>query len=155
MHIGDLPRPGLKPVSAALAGRFLTTAPPGKSTPVPFLTQVSHQGPRTTSSSPQVILAPSIEVHRFIWVLFSFFLPSQIAGQQASPFPTSWNAPLPLERGFISVSSIMFQNPNAVCWYHLQLSGLSLSTCKIESYYLTLQPPLPKLCFLIRYKLDD
>ena len=26
----DLPRPGLKPVSPALAGRFLTTAPPGK-----------------------------------------------------------------------------------------------------------------------------
>ena len=29
----DLPRPGLEPVSPALAGRFLTTAPPGK----PFL----------------------------------------------------------------------------------------------------------------------
>ena len=27
----DLPRPGIKPVSPALAGRFLTTAPPGKS----------------------------------------------------------------------------------------------------------------------------
>ena len=27
----DLPRPGLKPMSPALAGRFLTTAPPGKS----------------------------------------------------------------------------------------------------------------------------
>ena len=27
----DLPRPGLKPVSPALAGGFLTTAPPGKS----------------------------------------------------------------------------------------------------------------------------
>ena len=27
----DLPGPGLKPVSPALAGRFLTTAPPGKS----------------------------------------------------------------------------------------------------------------------------
>ena len=26
----DLPRPGLKPVSPALAGRFLTTVPPGK-----------------------------------------------------------------------------------------------------------------------------
>ena len=26
----DLPRPGLKPVSAALAGRFSPTAPPGK-----------------------------------------------------------------------------------------------------------------------------
>ena len=30
----DLPRPGLKPVSPALAGRFSTTAPPGK--PYPF-----------------------------------------------------------------------------------------------------------------------
>ena len=27
----DLPGPGIKPVSPALAGRFLTTAPPGKS----------------------------------------------------------------------------------------------------------------------------
>ena len=27
----DLPRAGLKPVSPALAGRFLTTVPPGKS----------------------------------------------------------------------------------------------------------------------------
>ena len=27
----DLPRPGLKPMSPALAGGFLTTAPPGKS----------------------------------------------------------------------------------------------------------------------------
>ena len=27
----DLPGPGLEPVSPALAGRFLTTAPPGKS----------------------------------------------------------------------------------------------------------------------------
>ena len=27
----DLPGPGLKPVSSALAGGFLTTAPPGKS----------------------------------------------------------------------------------------------------------------------------
>ena len=31
----DLPRPGLKPVSPALAGRFSTTAPPGK--PLIFL----------------------------------------------------------------------------------------------------------------------
>ena len=28
--IWDLPRPGLEPVSLALAGRFSTTAPPGK-----------------------------------------------------------------------------------------------------------------------------
>ena len=31
----DLPRPGLEPMSPALAGRFLTTAPPGK--PLIFL----------------------------------------------------------------------------------------------------------------------
>ena len=30
----DLPRPGLEPVSPALAGRFSTTAPPGKP-PIP------------------------------------------------------------------------------------------------------------------------
>ena len=33
----DLPRPGLKPVSPALAGGFLTTAPPGKSLFCQFL----------------------------------------------------------------------------------------------------------------------
>ena len=32
----DLLGPGIKPVFPALAGRFLTTAPPGKSLPVPF-----------------------------------------------------------------------------------------------------------------------
>ena len=30
----DLPRPGLEPVSSTLAGRFSTTAPPGKPTPL-------------------------------------------------------------------------------------------------------------------------
>ena len=34
----DLPRPGLEPVSPALAGGFSTTAPPGKP-PSPFLIQ--------------------------------------------------------------------------------------------------------------------
>ena len=32
----DLPRPGLEPVSPALAGRFSTTAPPGKPPPPIF-----------------------------------------------------------------------------------------------------------------------
>ena len=32
----DLPRPGLESVSPALAGRFSTTAPPGKPQHVPF-----------------------------------------------------------------------------------------------------------------------
>ena len=30
LHPGDLPHPGIKPVSFVLAGRFFTTEPPGK-----------------------------------------------------------------------------------------------------------------------------
>ena len=37
----DLPGPGLEPVSPALAGGFLTTAPPGK----PELDLLTHQLP--------------------------------------------------------------------------------------------------------------
>ena len=33
----DLPRPGLKPMSPALAGRFSTTAPPGKPSPLSLI----------------------------------------------------------------------------------------------------------------------
>ena len=36
----DLPRPGIKPVSPALAGGFLTTVPPGKS-PLALLSAIS------------------------------------------------------------------------------------------------------------------
>ena len=37
----DLPRPGLEPVSPASAGRFLTTAPPGK-TPVLLILKAKY-----------------------------------------------------------------------------------------------------------------
>ena len=40
----DLPRPGLEPVSPALAGRFSTTAPPGKPLVCDFhITQLKPQ----------------------------------------------------------------------------------------------------------------
>ena len=39
----DLPGPGLEPVSPALAGRFLTTAPPGKSPEFYFCRRYFHQ----------------------------------------------------------------------------------------------------------------
>ena len=39
---GDLPNPGIKPGSPALAGRFSTTEPPGKPTPYTEL----HKGMR-------------------------------------------------------------------------------------------------------------
>ena len=37
-HMGLVARPGIKPMSPVLEGGFLTTAPPGKSHPYPFLT---------------------------------------------------------------------------------------------------------------------
>ena len=48
----DLPRPGLEPVSPALAGRFSTTAPPGK----PNRRILNHCA--TTREVPDVILRP-------------------------------------------------------------------------------------------------
>ena len=47
----DLPRPGLEPISPALAGRFSTTAPPGK--------------------PPSLLLAPP----EFSWLVFSGSVP--------------------------------------------------------------------------------
>ena len=48
----DLPRPGLEPVSPALAGRFSTTAPPGKPRVVHFLLRMNLHWYITTTQSP-------------------------------------------------------------------------------------------------------
>ena len=40
----DLPRPGLEPMSPALAGRFSTTAPPGKPKKYFFIVTLSWEG---------------------------------------------------------------------------------------------------------------
>ena len=39
----DLPRSGIRPMSPALVGRFLTTGPPGKSHWIPFFNQCSAE----------------------------------------------------------------------------------------------------------------
>ena len=49
----DLPGPGLEPLSPALAGGFLTTAPPGKSWPLIFIGLQKSSSPRTTKSLVQ------------------------------------------------------------------------------------------------------
>ena len=41
----DLPRPGLEPVSPALAGRFSTSAPPGKPALIYFNNYIWHHAP--------------------------------------------------------------------------------------------------------------
>ena len=40
---GNLPRPGIKPVSSALAGGFYTTEPPGKPKQCASTTHTTHK----------------------------------------------------------------------------------------------------------------
>ena len=47
----DLPRPGLEPVSPALAGRFSTTAPPGKPLQLMHIKEWCHQNHRVEDPS--------------------------------------------------------------------------------------------------------
>ena len=74
----DLPGPGLKPVSPALAGVFLTTAPPGKS-PVAFLR----------------LCPPSLEAVVFIHAELLWLLPLEASWGCISPTaPGSSRPPL-------------------------------------------------------------
>ena len=73
----DLPGPGLKPVSPALAGGFLTTAPPGKPKSlyllIPF-TYFTQSSTLPSSGNHQFVLCiyNSISVYVFV-PLFHFF----------------------------------------------------------------------------------
>ena len=49
----DLPRPGLEPVSPALAGGFLTTAPPGKS--LKYIDYLEYNFPRSRRSEAMTV----------------------------------------------------------------------------------------------------
>ena len=51
----DLPGPGLEPVSPALAGEFLTTAPPGKSLPMSFVPVSEAVNPAIGSDSTRQV----------------------------------------------------------------------------------------------------
>ena len=53
----DLPRPGLEPVSPVLAGRFLTTAPPGKAPPPRSLSGVLFLHPSGERSKAPSLLS--------------------------------------------------------------------------------------------------
>ena len=71
----DLPRPGLKPVSPASAGRFSTTAPPGKPSPICFYVTV-HISIFVIS----VVISPLLFLTLLIWVLSRFSLISLAKG---------------------------------------------------------------------------
>ena len=52
----DLPGPGLEPVSPALAGGFLTTAPPGKPLKLNFLKMYYEKNLHINESSEEGII---------------------------------------------------------------------------------------------------
>ena len=58
----DLPRPGIKPTSPALAGRFLTTAPPGRSPNFRNQWNHRHNHPIQSSNHALSFTWPSISV---------------------------------------------------------------------------------------------
>ena len=57
----DLPRPGLEPVSPALAGRFSTTAPPGKPLNVSLWVEQPFTDPYYTGGSAVAPHLPQAE----------------------------------------------------------------------------------------------
>ena len=71
----DLPSPGLEPVSAALAGRFLTTVPPGKSQ---YLVLNLHFW--VTDEVGHFYYLCWAFMFPSLWVLHSWFLPSFLLG---------------------------------------------------------------------------
>ena len=63
----DLPRPGLEPVSPVLAGRFSTTAPPGKPSTITFLTEKI----KTDFSDLKIKNFHSFLIHSHNWLMSS------------------------------------------------------------------------------------
>ena len=52
----DLPRHGIKPKFPALAGRFLTTGPPGKSLQIPYVV-ITEACPKDLSKDEEIELS--------------------------------------------------------------------------------------------------
>ena len=82
----DLPAPGLEPVSPALAGRFLTTAPPGKSRAGGFLTTAPPGRPQGKDSddSPPSFTETKTKTTK---IVTSEFYPPQLKKGNKEPNP--------------------------------------------------------------------
>ena len=105
----DLPRPGLEPVSPALAGRFSTTAPPGK--PWGWVFNIRILGTQTFRHSPWCV-----EV-LYTWVTVILSLGKASLPPQPHPYLPSWKPLLPwhCESGLV----------RGLCWTSTACSVLS------------------------------
>ena len=94
----DLPRPGLEPVSPALAGGVLTSAPPGKS-PEQLLSITSSKNLSLTSpggvkcflpqGSHRIVFIPSLKHIFFFWP-HVWHAESQFPEKELNPCPQQW-----------------------------------------------------------------
>ena len=79
----DLPIPGLEPVSPALAGRFSTTAPPGKPKK-----EVFEDGERCDSDDYLIGLCDHTICRNFIFLHFLWDSPSRVINLNHHQWPT-------------------------------------------------------------------
>ena len=102
----DLPRPGLEPVSPALAGGFLTTMPPGKPSPHHFLNGILSPFHLLTSHLFNKLIKHTYSKHWLLtkiplrWVLLDS------RGQVTSP--ESDNQPEFEHRSLLTINSELF-----------------------------------------------
>ena len=88
----DLPRPGLEPVSPALAVRFSTTAPPGKPPQEIFLIRVFNSRSPLQPSSKGWVTLP-VSTHRWQGLLSANTSPAAwilLCKHRNPQFPASW-----------------------------------------------------------------
>ena len=96
----DLPGPGLKHVSPALAGRFLTTAPPGKSNAIAFiclflcfvscnLAELLHR--QSCHLQLETVLFPFIPLLHWLEMREDFLALFQILGESIHSFTNKYN----------------------------------------------------------------
>ena len=153
----DLPRPGLEPVSPALAGRLSTTAPPGKPHQV-LLNRTDRFRAWWTSASSLSPFHPPIHpvwlhVAECSWVrsvpegASSLYEPQNGENWQLIKYSSAWELPQPFSLwGFVSRCSGSWGfREQGVCSsciaQQLARSHLSLSTAPCSSP----DPPFPSL----------
>ena len=129
----DLPRPGLEPVSPALAGRFSTTAPPGK--PPTILYVVKNKTKHLCMAWPllafevlahRILLTHSLgtisTVHHWMWkrqplsTMPTVFL-STMFSLTVAFFPVIGNSYLPFSSGVKISSALCFHRTIFFCTF--------------------------------------
>ena len=80
----DLPRPGIETVSPALAGRFLTTGPPGKPRQISFIKEYIWKVRIWKSYLKPFLIVYPLENHYRLSRVLVLFVKNAAVGQQSA-----------------------------------------------------------------------